>query len=84
MCVPLPCHFLRLAGGGVMHGGAIHEELSVVAVTGIGVQVVAAVIYLARLRVFGLKSIRRLTAGRSRPSVSATCVPLLEVSLVAV
>ena len=62
--------------------GAIHEELSVVAVRGMVVQVVAAVICLARLRVFGLKSIRRLTAGGSRPSVRATSVPFLEGSLV--
>ena len=62
--------------------GAIHEEPSVVAVRVRGVHVVAAVICLARLQVFGLKSIGGVTVGGSRPSVRATSVPLLEGSLV--
>ena len=61
---------------------AIHEALLVVAVRVMGVRVVAAVICLARLQVFGLKSIGRVTAGGSRPSVRATSVPLLEGALV--
>ena len=78
-CVPLPEGSL-VEGG--RHGGAIHAELSVVAARGMVAQVVAAVIILARLRVFGLKSMRRLMAAGSRPHVRATCVPLPEGSLV--